>query len=276
MNLRDYEWERVSVAYSTVDGIRLILDQIDLVLRRGEWLALVGRNGSGKSTLAKVAAGLLPISAGRIELGWVEQATVRMVLQNPEAQLIGETVEEDLTFTLEIIGLTGAELERRLGVALQAVGLERLRYAAVAELSGGQKQLLAIAGCIASEAQLIVFDEATSMLDPLARERLLETASQLHASGVAIVWVTHEMEELAGADRVIALDQGRVEYEGNVRRFFYADATGRRGESACERLGLALPFAIEAVAELGAQGVELPEQPLTGAELLAQLEVMLR
>lgn len=320
--MQDYKLERICVAFPSQERIVKVLDDISLSIRRGEWLTIIGRNGSGKSTLARVLAGLLPVSAGVIDLGWAGEETednradsnarrglearapIRMVMQNPESQLFGDTVEEDLLFSLELAGIDYSDREPILQSTLQTVGLLALRRHSVTDLSGGQKQLLAVAGCIAVGARLIVFDEPTSMLDPLAREQLLETVSMLHRRGVTIVWVTHVMEELAQADRVLALEQGRVVYDGDVRRFFYevddcgaierdlmvrddvrpdqarcdkADESEALEQSLtfCERLGFETPFAIQAVRELITRGVDLQELPLTWEALESELEVRL-
>jgi energy-coupling factor transport system ATP-binding protein len=191
--------------------------------------------------------------------------------------LIGETVEEDLLLTLELAGVPFKEREQRLQRVLESVGMQHLRYYPITELSGGQKQLLAVAGCIAAEAGLIIFDEATSMLDPLAREKLLQAARAIHRQGVTIVWVTHAMEELTGADRVVVLERGRLAYEGDVLRFFYeAESIHELGATACERFGFEPPFAVQAGRELIARGVEFIERPLSWEALQRELEVKLQ
>lgn len=268
----------VSVAFSSQEPIKRALDAITLAIGPGEWVSLVGKNGSGKSTLARVLSGLLPVSAGGIDRGWTaEDGTnrlgVRMVMQQPEGQLIGETVDEDVRFTLELAGVAWEAQEEPLVRALNAVGLLEQQYARTAELSGGQQQLLAVAGCIAAESRLIVFDEATSMLDPLSRERLLECARALQERGVAIVWVTHAMEELAWATRVVAMQEGKLVYDGDVRAFLYGDGSGE--ETPCGRLQLEPPFAVQTVFELQRRGVTIPGQPLTWEALQAELEVLL-
>ncbi|MDF2814533.1 MAG: hypothetical protein K0Q81_733 [Paenibacillus sp.] len=285
MNLNAYTLERISVAYSSHGHLNKVLDDISLVLNRGEWISIVGKNGSGKSTLAKVLARLLPVSSGGIKPGWTDRdefseqpgnKKIRMVMQNPESQFIGETVEEDLVYILELIDVPDDDKESVLCHALEAVGLQSERSHPIAELSGGQKQALAIAGCIAAGAELIIFDEASSMLDPHARERLLHTARALHEQGITIVWITHAMEELVYADRAVAIAQGRIVYDGGVKGFLYpVKQEVDQEESICEQLGFTPPFAVQAVRELMGQGVSLPELPLTCEELFELLEVKL-
>ncbi|MDF2669244.1 MAG: hypothetical protein K0R67_1550 [Paenibacillus sp.] len=276
MDLQAYRLERISIAFSSHNQLVKALDNISLEIVRGEWLTLAGRNGSGKSTLAKVLAGIVPLSAGSIRLGWMAHATTRMVMQNPESQLIGQTVEEDLLFTLELSAAPIEDWESVLNHALEMVGLREQRSQAVTQLSGGQKQLLAIAGCVIAGADCIVFDEAASMLDPLARGNLLQAAKRLHDQGVTIVWVTHAMEELVWTDHLVALDKGCITYDGDVRSFLYGtDKRDENEQSICEQLGFSLPFAVEAARELMGQGIVLAELPLTCEELFKQLEVKL-
>jgi energy-coupling factor transport system ATP-binding protein len=260
-----FRLEAVTVAFQTPDGIHTALASVSVDIGPGEWLAVVGRNGSGKSTLGRVAAGLCPISEGTIRAGWLSESGVRMVQQNPEAQIVGETAEEDLWFAVERDAGTVEEKRARIRSALREVGMEHLSAMPVSRLSGGQKQLLSVAGCLASGARMIVFDEAGSMLDPAARLRLLRTADAIRRSGAAVIWITQSMDELAPADRVIALDRGRIVYEGDSFGFFY----GGEGEelSPCERLGLLPPFAVRVAQSLRKAGVPLRLLPLTPEQL---------
>lgn len=257
---------KVAVAYGTPEDPQAVLTGITAVVREGEWLAVVGRNGSGKSTFARLLAGLSPLSSGRCSIELPSGARVRIVLQNPETQLIGQTVEEDLLFGLEAAAASLERIPELLEQALQDMELVSLRDKPVEELSGGQKQRLAAAGALAAGARLLIFDEAASMLDPAAREHLLLTAQGLKEQGIGIVWITQSMEELAPADRVIALDAGRIAYTGSVRRFFYGSARSDR-PSICERLGLSAPYAVEVGRELIRNGVLLPFLPLTVEQL---------
>lgn len=256
--------KQVSVAFTTNDGIRPVLLNLDLQIATGEWVAVVGQNSSGKSTLARVLAGLCPVSRGSVQCGAPgEAAAVQMVFQNPEAQIVGETVYEDVCFGLENRAVDPAEMPARVESALRQVGLVEKWHVPVQKLSGGQKQLLAIAGCLAMEASVLVFDEATAMLDPSSRERVLQVVQHLHQQGKTILWITQWMEELAYADRVLAIDGGKIAYDGNNRDFFH----GVEETSPCERLGFVLPYAVQVARGLQEQGIALQARPILPNEL---------
>lgn len=254
----------VSVAFAGAEEIRPVLQELDVQINRGEWVALVGRNGSGKSTLGRVLAGLLPISRGEMER---MASTVQMVFQNPDAQIVGETVWEDVCFGLENFAVPPAEMPARVERALAQVGLTAKKDADVATLSGGQKQLLAVAGCLAMEADVLIFDEATSMLDPQSRARLLQVAKEVHRTGRTVLWITQWMDELGHADRVIALEQGRVAYAGTPEAFFYEREDADRLGAPCEQLGFALPYVVQVARELELRGVRLQRRPLVPEEM---------
>jgi energy-coupling factor transport system ATP-binding protein len=256
--------EQAAVAFRTPQGVRMALGETTLQVRRGEWVALVGRNGSGKSTLAKLLAGLCPLSRGQLT---VRPGTrVRLVLQNPDAQIVGETVREDIGFGLENDAVDPILMEEKVRAALELVGLQVAPEHPTSELSGGQKQLLAVAGCLALEADVLVCDEVTSMLDPLARQRLLAVVDALHRSGTTVIWVTQLLEEAAYASRVVALGSGGVAYDGDSRGFFYDCGTpGQPGP--CERLGFQPPFAVQVAKRLFRHGHSLPALPIASYEL---------
>ena len=239
---------------------------VDLTVRKGEWVALVGENGSGKSTLAKALAGVHPVSGGNIERAGGKNTDVRIVLQNPEAQTVGDTVYEDVVFGLENRGFSPEEAARRARVALELVGLGDSAELPVERLSGGRKQLLAIAGALAVDAPVIVFDEATSMLDPAARELVLNVVLELHRREKTIIWITQLMDELAWAERVIVMKGGTVVFEGSPERFFYGEGKGE-SVSPCERFGFVPPYAVQVAAELMSRGCALPTLPLTPEQL---------
>ncbi|MGB0088576.1 MAG: ATP-binding cassette domain-containing protein, partial [Planifilum fulgidum] len=174
-----------------------ILRKVDWTVEPGEYVALMGRNGSGKSTLARMLNGLLVPTEGRVRVKgiptddpkrlWMVRKTVGMVFQNPENQHVAPTVREDVAFGLENLGLPRKEMLRRIDEALEAVGLSGMEERQIHQLSGGQKQLLAIAGVIAMRPEAIVLDESTSMLDPAARYRVLEVVQRLNKSGIALI-----------------------------------------------------------------------------------------
>lgn len=267
---------RVSFAIPTPDGIKTLIRELNLSVSRGEWLGIAGANGSGKSTLAKLIAKLAPVSAGEVihhrNEGLVppgdfvpRKPFVQMIFQNPDAQMIGETVYEDVCFGLDNYGFEPAEKERLAMHALDTTGLAALVESPAHSLSGGQKQLLHAAGCLAVQPEVLVFDEATAMLDPMSRQQLLRTVRRLNQQGTTIVWITQLMDELAECDRIVALDAGRIVYDGSKEGFFYASAM----ESApiCEQLGFFPPYAVQVAQELMRQGVRLTPPPLTIEQL---------
>jgi energy-coupling factor transport system ATP-binding protein len=245
-----------------------VLSNLDMEIHPGEWLAVAGANGCGKSVLARLLCGLEGSYSGeirRFKQGVREQ--IQLVMQNPDAQLVGDTVWEDLIFGLEARGLPAETISKKGRDALERVGLSGLLHRPVQQLSGGQKQLLALAGAIAAEPAVLVTDEATSMLDPLARERVIQVLRNLHHQGTAIVMLTQLMEETVHADRIIALSQGTISYCGGVRDFFYGPAFA--GEAGyCEEAGLAPPYSVLVARSLLRQGVILQGCPATPEELI--------
>jgi energy-coupling factor transporter ATP-binding protein EcfA2 len=222
------------------DSAKPLLDGVTLTISPGERLNLVGVNGSGKSTLARLIAGMYSgWKGGVMERGFAGQAAAPIVLQRPESQLFGETPREEVQFALEWRQVPHEQVGARVKQALEAVGLLPYADAGWASLSGGQKQLAAIAAAVASESPLIVFDEATSMLDEINRLKVLKLADTLQRKGTAVVWVTQRLDELKPDDRTIALAEGKIRFDGDGRSFLY----GQYGEtSPCELCGLRLPY----------------------------------
>ncbi|UUZ79659.1 ATP-binding cassette domain-containing protein [Paenibacillus sp. P26] len=216
--------EGVSCSLPSAEGTRYPLRGIDLTVRRGEWLAVAGPNGAGKSTLAKVMAGLFKPAEGQVcrfpHESDETDSFIQLVFQNPDTHLFGETVYEEVVFGLEQTGAKPKQVAERATEALREVGLLAKAHAPVSSLSGGQKRLLAGAGRLALRPAVLLFDEATSMLDPLSREQLLGLARKFHRAGTAIVWITQLLDELPDADRVAALDKGRIVFTGTAEEFF--------------------------------------------------------
>ncbi|MCY0876236.1 MAG: ABC transporter ATP-binding protein [Firmicutes bacterium] len=267
--------DRATVAYRTFDGHRTALQRLSMNVAAGQWLGVVGANGSGKSTLAQVAAGLLPLSAGAIR--YAPNRVKALVMQQPGQQLIGETLREDLYFGMDNAGIPAADRESRLLQALARVGLAGYADRPISQLSGGQQQLGAIAGCIAVNATLLILDEPTSMLSAQARERVLQTIRALCDDGVAVLWITHRLEELAYADTVLALVDGTCAFTGGVSDFFYGSGDSMTPEtSPCVSLGFSLPYVPSVVAELAKRGIFLatrPTSPETLASAIGQLRL---
>jgi energy-coupling factor transport system ATP-binding protein len=207
---------------------------VDLGVHRGECVAIIGGNGSGKSTLAKHLNALLLPTSGEVRVdgidtrdhegAWEVRQRVGMIFENPDDQLVAAVVEEDVAFGCENLGLPPAEIRDRVNQALHTVGLEGLRRRPPHLLSGGQKQRVAIAGVLAMHPQCLILDEATSMLDPQGQAEVMETAFRLcRRDGLALILITHAMEEAALADRIVVLSEGRVALQGPPADVFARD-----------------------------------------------------
>ena len=254
------------------------LHDVSLSVGRGEYLAIVGQNGSGKSTLARCLNGLLTPTEGEVWVGGANtrdfaallgiRATVGMVFQNPDNQIISTVVEEEVAFGPENLGVPRDELRRRVDDALRDAGLLALRYRDPHTLSAGQKARLAIAGVLAMRPACLVLDESTAMLDPLARREVLRLLRDLHAGGLTVIAITHTMDEITQAERVIVLDAtargGRIALEGGPR-----EVLGR--SDALESLGLALPPAAAIARGLANRGASIPPGAITPEQLVHAL-----
>jgi energy-coupling factor transport system ATP-binding protein len=270
----------VEYRYPLEDGRQVAaLRGIDLAVERGEFVAIVGPNGSGKSTLARHLNALLLPTAGQVRVDglptsdprhtWAIRQRVGMVFQNPDNQFVASTVEEDVAFGPENEGLPSDEIRRRVDDALNLVGLGGYRTRPPAMLSGGQKQLVAIAGVLATRPACIVLDEPTSMLDPANRRQVLEVIRRLNAEDtghgqVTLVLVTQSMEEAAIARRVLVMHAGRLVLDGPPETIF---SQGER----LRGLGLDLPIAVEIGRRLREQGMALPPGLLTVEQLARAL-----
>jgi len=249
-----------------------IIRNVNFQLKQGEWVSLVGANGSGKSTLIRLAAGLrvdgAAGEAARYGAGGVSPRTVPVVLQQPDASLVGSTPWEDAVLMLEQHGLPAELIVPRAEAALRRIGLGERMSQPVETLSGGQKQLAAIAGCLAAHPAVLLLDEATSMLDPLASHDVLELVRSLHAGGMAVVWATQRMEELRPSDRTVVMADGAVAYDGAAEGLFArSDAPLPGGLSRGEQLGLTAPYAVRVAWELQQRGIALSRLPFDAAGL---------
>lgn len=261
------ELNAVSVALRRGDEIVRAIDKVSLTFHPTQWTALVGNNGSGKSTLAKVMAGLSECSAGTMSYAPPPTGPrIRLILQNPDAQIVGQTVGEDILFGIELSrakGTDGVNWNPVMHQALQRVGLDVPLDTPIEVLSGGEKQLLCVAAAIVTEPQWLICDEVTSHLDWAARERVMAAISDLQTThGIGVIWITQQMPELARADRVVALHAGRVVYDGSARAFLY---------DTCATLGYTPPYVVQVALALTKCGLLLPGQPLTESELVAEL-----
>jgi energy-coupling factor transport system ATP-binding protein len=247
-----------------------IIREVSLSIHNGEWISLLGRNGSGKSTLAKVAAGFrIAGTAGQV-IRSIQTAAqgkpIPIVMQQPEAAMIGATPWEDVVLLLEQNELPSAVISYEAERALQRVGLGERMYQPIETLSGGQKQLVAIAGCLAMRSPLLVLDEVTAMLDPEASNDVLAQVRSLHQNGVTIIWITQKLEELQGGDRIIAMNEGSVVFDGAADAWFARSSQGAK-DSLCEELGFEAPYAAQVAWELEEQGVKLHPFPFTAGML---------
>jgi len=262
------------VRYRYGEDKKNAVDGVSMAVEAGEFVAVLGHNGSGKSTLAKLINALFLPSSGRVVVAgldtagpdnaWAVRRHCGMVFQNPDNQLVATVVEEDVAFGLENIGVPSPEIRRRVDEALQMVGMAPFARHAPHMLSGGQKQRVAIAGVIAMRPDVIVFDEATAMLDPAGRRDVMAIAQRLNQEGITVVWITHFMREATLAGRLILMDRGRIALEGAPREVFRQAETVRS-------LGLDVPEMVDLAGQLREKGVPLPEGVLTVDEMVVEL-----
>ena len=247
------------------DDKREALSDVSIDVYPGEWLAIIGHNGSGKSTLAKVMNGLIEANTGSVvvngkvlteETVFEARRTVGMVFQNPDNQFVGTTVEDDIAFGLENIGLPREEMLERVTRVLDMVKMSEFRTKEPARLSGGQKQRVAIAGVTALEPEVIILDEATSMLDPKGRLEVISTIQKLHKEKkITVISITHDLDEAAQADRVVLMEQGQIQQIGTPKEIF------KLGSKLVEK-GLDVPFAEKLIEALRERGMNVPEEYL--------------
>ena len=246
-----------------------ILKDVTFHVKQGEWLSIVGHNGSGKSTTIRLIDGLLEAESGEIiidgdeltlENVWEKRRHIGMVFQNPDNQFVGATVEDDVAFGLENQGMDYQTMFDRVQEALDIVGMQDFKEREPARLSGGQKQRVAIAGVVALRPDIIILDEATSMLDPEGRLELIQTVKKIKdRHGMTVISITHDLDEVALSDRVLVMKEGQVESTSTPSELF--------SRVDLEDLGLDEPFTNQVKATLLDSGFELPERYLTEKEL---------
>ena len=253
-------FEKVKFAYPGADGV-WALNGIDLTVKKGEFLSVIGHNGSGKSTLARLVNGLLEADAGHIEVLGMNVAEgknsleirkhVGIVFQNPDNQMVASIVEDDVAFGPENIGVPRDEIGRRIDWALKAVGMEEYRHSTPARLSGGQKQRIAIAGVLAVKPEIIILDESTAMLDPRGRREVIDVIKRLNEEeGMTVILITHFMEEALLADRTVVLNRGEIVLSGSPEEIF------ENGDKL-EAYNLCLPRITEIVNSLNKAGMSV-------------------
>lgn len=258
-----------------VIGMSRAIDEVDIDVKEGQFIAILGHNGSGKSTLAKhINAILVPTegtmwvngrNTGDPEELWNVRQSAGMVFQNPDNQIIGTVVEEDVGFGPENLGVPTDEIWQRVEDSLRSVGMIEYRHHSPNKLSGGQKQRVAIAGVVAMEPKCIVLDEPTAMLDPVGRKEVLKTVQKLREQKkVTVILITHYMEEVVDADKIYVMDHGHVVMEGTPREIF-----SRVDELKSYRLDV--PQATLLADDLKKRGLKIPDGILKGEELVEVL-----
>jgi energy-coupling factor transport system ATP-binding protein len=261
-----------------VEGITTAVDDVSIDLVQGKFVAILGHNGSGKSTLAKHFNALVSPTEGTVIVDGMDtrdeaetlkiRQTAGMVFQNPDNQIIGTLVDEEVGFGPENIGVPTEEIWERVEKSLKAVGMYKFKDASPNKLSGGQKQRVAIAGIVAMKPKCIILDEPTAMLDPLGRRDVINVLHELNRrEGVTIILITHYMEEVIDADSVFVMDNGKLIMQGTPRQIFSQT-------EKLKSLRLDVPQVTELAYELKQSGIPLPDGILTKEELVGELKMI--
>ena len=247
------------------------LTDVSLEIKEGEWVAIIGPNGSGKSTLAKIMNGLLVPAAGQVtiknltideETVWEARRSVGMVFQNPDNQFVGSTVEDDVAFGLENNGVPRQEMITRIEEALAEVRMSEFKAKEPARLSGGQKQRVALASILALRPDIIILDEATSMLDPNGRQEVIAAIRKIKERfNLTVISITHDLDEASLADRILMMQGGRLVQDKKPEEIFLM------GEQLVEQ-GLDVPFSQKLKDALAARGLDVPDNYLDEEALL--------
>ena len=259
------ELRNVTFSYSEEDA-RPALNNVSLTIQQGEWIAIIGPNGSGKSTLAKTINGLIEANSGEViiegvalnaETVWDVRKKIGMVFQNPDNQFVGSTVQDDVAFGLEKVGIPREEMVKRVADAVAAVNMANFMDKEPARLSGGQKQRVAIAGIVALSPDIIILDEATTMLDPEGRHEVIETIQEIkEKENLTVISITHDIDEAAKANRIFVMEAGQLTRIGTPEEIFSL------GKEIID-IGLDIPFPEKLKYQLKRQGLEVPENYLT-------------
>nr|WP_202395723.1 energy-coupling factor ABC transporter ATP-binding protein [Virgibacillus halodenitrificans] len=254
-----------------------VLRNCSFEIYEGEWVAIIGHNGSGKSTIAKLINGLLFPQKGEIfidgqqvneETIWDIRKEVGMVFQNPDNQFVGTTVQDDVAFGMENRGTPREEMVIRIEETLSAVGMEDYRFTEPHRLSGGQKQRVAIASVLAISPKVLILDEATAMLDPKGRTEIMRTVSNVqNKEALSLITITHDLQEVVQADRVIVMNNGEIWDRATPREIFSK-------KNSLREIGLDVPFVAILADELKEKGINLTKEPLNHEELLEDLWIL--
>ncbi len=267
------EFKNVSFKYDEADP-SFVIDNVDLAIKEGEFVCILGQNGSGKSTLARLVNGLLsPLSGEVFVFGknvadkkslFEVRKRVGMVFQNPDNQMVATMVEDDIAFGPENLGLDSKEIGKRIDFALSSTSMQEFRFSQGQKLSGGQKQRVAIAGVLAIKPDVIILDESTSMLDSVGRKEVMDVVKELNKKGMTVICITHYMDESVDADRVIVMSNGHIVKDGTPKQIF---------KSALElkSYGLELPKCTYIANKLIENGLPIQKDILTYSELEKEL-----
>ncbi|WEV45130.1 energy-coupling factor ABC transporter ATP-binding protein [Streptococcaceae bacterium ESL0687] len=267
------EIENISYKYEE-DSDKLNLSNVSFDVYKGEWVSIIGRNGSGKSTTARLIDGLMPVLDGKIKVAgellteenvWDIRQKIGMVFQNPDNQFVGATVEDDIAFGMENQAIAYDEMKKRVDQVLDLVGMSAFKDREPARLSGGQKQRVAIAGVIALRPEIIILDEATSMLDPNGRDQLMNVVRSLKDQyGLTVISITHDLDEAVNSDRIIVMKDGEVLKIARPEEIF-------EGEEDMVSIGLDVPFTSNLKKDLKEKGFDLPDGYMDERELVDYL-----
>lgn len=269
------EVNNVSFVYITDENTLKAIDNLDLQVKEGEFVAIIGHNGSGKSTLSKNLNAILFPTEGNILINkmdtreedklWDIRQTAGMVFQNPDNQIVATIVEEDVAFGPENLGIEPKVIRQRVEESLKSVGIYELKDRQPHLLSGGQKQRVAIAGIIAMRPKCIIFDEATAMLDPSGRKEVMNVIKKLNKEeNITTLHITHYMEEAVQADRVVVVDKGKKLLEGTPKEVF-------KNVDLLKKIGLDVPYMTELAGLLREEGLDIDDDILTVDEMVDKL-----
>ena len=271
------EFKDVTFAYQNPDDSEAVsvIRKLNVSIKKGDFVAVLGHNGCGKSTFAKLCNAIEIPQSGKVTVDGIDTADedrlydirqkVGMVFQNPDNQIVATIVEDDVAFGPENLGIEPKEIRRRVDEALKRVSMYDFRFSEPHKLSGGQKQRVAIAGIIAMQPECIILDEPTAMLDPKGRQEVMDTVKMLNREyGITVVFITHYMDEAVKANRVIVMDEGNILLDGTPKQVFGHHETLRR-------VGLDIPEASELASELRKSGVKIKKDILDIDELCQEL-----
>lgn len=266
--------ENLIHSYSFAGSKQRSLDDVNLTVNKGEFVAVLGCNGCGKTTLARHLNVLLPVQSGALTVAginacddkniWAVRSKCGMVFQNPDNQFVSTLIEEDLAFAPRNFGVPEEEIPERVKNALSSVGMNGFEKHSPHMLSGGQKQRIAIAGVLAAEPDIMIFDEVTSMLDSQGREEVLSAIKSLHKSGQTVIMITHYIDEAVLADRVVLMENGRITADG-IPCDILTDI------ELMSRAGLDVPMPVKMYYDLAERGIKLKKCPLTNEDLVGEL-----